>query len=213
MKEFDELIEVADKLNSPNGCPWDIKQTFQTLQPYVLEEAYELLEALDENSDEMIIEELGDLFYHVIFFSMVAQREGRFQLKEVIRLEKEKLIRRHPHVFSEEKAESIEEVYRVWEEIKAIEKKERKSLLDGIPKTADIFHKAQKILEKIHRHELDYLLKDEKQTDELEDQIAEGLTKYLFLAATHKIDSERVLRKKVKELESSFRKWEERVLD
>ena len=84
MKEFKDLMEVADLLNSEKGCPWDLEQTFETLLPYVLEEAHEVLEAVDEGKDEDIIEELGDLFYTVVFYAKVAEREKRFTLKEIL---------------------------------------------------------------------------------------------------------------------------------
>lgn len=142
MKEFDELIEVADTLMGPGGCPWDHKQTFASLKPYVLEEAHEVLEAVDRQEDKEMIEELGDLLYTVIFYAKIAQKEKRFSIREILTAIKEKLIRRHPHVFGDASNE-MDEVVKNWEKIKKEEKKERKSPFDGIPKTLPSLHRAQ----------------------------------------------------------------------
>ena len=151
MKSFDELIEVSDVLNSPGGCPWDQKQTFASLRSYILEEAHEVLEAVDSGNDEDIIEELGDLFYTVIFYAKVAEREKRFTIRDIIDTLKVKLIRRHPHVFGEEKATSVEDVMRTWDKVKKEEKKHRTSALDGIPKTLPSIQRAQKIWHKMKK--------------------------------------------------------------
>lgn len=149
MESFKELIEISDILNSPGGCPWDQKQTFESLRPYVLEEAHEVLEAVDKGDEAEMIEELGDLFYTVIFYAKVAEREKKFSMKEIIEALKAKLIRRHPHVFGEEKAQSMEDIVRTWNRVKSEEKVDRKSALDGIPKTLPSLQKAQKILKKM----------------------------------------------------------------
>ena len=125
MYGFEELMEVAQTLNGPDGCLWDQKQTFQSLRPYVLEEAQEVVEAVDSDKNEEIIEELGDLFYTVIFYTMVAKREKRFSIQDVIETLKAKLIRRHPHVFGDAKAESMEEVIDIWNKVKKEEKKDK----------------------------------------------------------------------------------------
>src|SRR5579872_4545447 len=137
MKQFDALLEVADKLLSPGGCPWDRKQNFYSLQPYVLEEAHEVIEAVDSKDDKKIIEELGDLLYTVIFYGKLAELEGRFSLKEILEVIKEKLIRRHPHIFGDVKVEDADEVLRNWEAIKRQESghEKRKSAVDGVPPT------------------------------------------------------------------------------
>jgi len=151
MKEFASLLEVATVLNSPEGCPWDLEQTFASLRPYVLEEAHEVLEAVDTDDDQQMIEELGDLFYTVIFYAKVAERENRFSIKEILEQLRAKLIRRHPHVFGEEKAKSMEEVIQKWERVKDGENasKGRKSALDGIPITLPSLQKAQKLMGRI----------------------------------------------------------------
>ncbi|NGX37445.1 MAG: Nucleoside triphosphate pyrophosphohydrolase [Chlamydiae bacterium] len=154
MKSFEQLIEVAEILNSPGGCPWDLIQTFQSLRPYILEEAHEALEAVDRNEDEEIIEELGDLLYTVIFYAMVAKREKRFSLENILEALKAKLIRRHPHVFADTKVDSVEDVIRTWDNVKKEEKKDRKSPFDGIPKALPSLQRAHKILGRIKKHKV-----------------------------------------------------------
>src|SRR5262245_61857916 len=135
MGKFEDLLQVSDHLMGPNGCPWDKKQTFTSLQPYVIEEAHELMEAVDEDEDKKIKEELGDLLYTIIFYGKIAEKLNRFTIWDVIEGEKEKLIRRHPHVFGEGKAEDVQDVVKAWEKIKKEENKEkgRKHFLEGIP--------------------------------------------------------------------------------
>src|SRR5262245_61160019 len=123
MKEFDELLEIADTLLGPNGCPWDKAQTYDTLKPYILEEAHELLEAIDLGDPVKIKEELGDCFYALLFLAKLAEQNEIFNIRDVFQLMLEKLIRRHPHIFGGVKVESSEDVVRNWEEIKKKEGK------------------------------------------------------------------------------------------
>src|ERR1700720_2855460 len=122
MEQFDELLHVAEKLLSPEGCPWDLKQTFQSLQPYVLEEAHEVIEAVDLDDDQKIVEELGDLLYTIIFYGKLAEKTRRFSMEQIVSTVKEKLIRRHPHVFGDVNVENVDEVVSNWEKIKKQEK-------------------------------------------------------------------------------------------
>lgn len=147
MKEFDELLDVATKLNGPGGCPWDQSQTFDSLRPYILEEAHEALEAIDEGKDEEIVEELGDLLYTVLFYGKIAEKEKRFSIQDILRSIKEKLVRRHPHVFGDASNE-MEEIKKNWEKIKLEEKKERKTPFDGIPKSMPSLHRAQMVFDR-----------------------------------------------------------------
>ena len=122
---MDELIEVAETLMGPEGCFWDKKQTIHSIQAYFLEEAYEVLEAIDSGDQEKIIEELGDLLYVIIFCAKIAEKEKKFLLKDVFLSVKEKLIRRHPHVFGDAKIETIDELSKQWERIKTLKKVEK----------------------------------------------------------------------------------------
>ena len=120
-----QLIDVVAKLRSPDGgCPWDLAQTQQTLTPYVIEEAYEVVEAIASGNQKEVAEELGDLLLQVILQAQIATEENKFSLKEVVEGISQKLIRRHPHVFSDVEATSIEQVKQNWEQIKAEEKGE-----------------------------------------------------------------------------------------
>ncbi|WP_420485248.1 nucleoside triphosphate pyrophosphohydrolase [Iningainema tapete] len=120
-----ELIDVVAKLRSPDGgCPWDLAQTPQTLKPYVIEEAYEVVDAINSGDKNAIQEELGDLLLQVILQAQIASEYGQFSLKEVVQGISQKLIRRHPHVFGDVSVQSVDEVRQNWEQIKAAEKGE-----------------------------------------------------------------------------------------
>ncbi|GAB4190562.1 MAG: hypothetical protein Tsb0015_11880 [Simkaniaceae bacterium] len=128
MKIFDELLEVADQLNGPKGCPWDRKQTFESLQKYVLEEAEEVALAVSNKDYENLKEELGDLLYTIIFYAKIASKKKLFTIEDIISGVKEKLVRRHPHVFGEEEILDAESVSKRWQEIKEEERKQKNSL-------------------------------------------------------------------------------------
>lgn len=151
MDPFKNLLAIVDKLLSPEGCPWDREQTFFNLQPYLLEEVHELLEAIDAMEGPKISEELGDVLYTLIFIAKLGEKQGLFTLNDSIRTLSEKLVRRHPHVFGSVKAETSEEIVKNWETIKKGEFKDRKSALDGIPPKLPALPKAQKIIRKINR--------------------------------------------------------------
>lgn len=126
------LVEVVAALRAPDGCPWDRAQTLESIKPYTLEETYELLEAIDSGDDDAIAEELGDVLLQVVLDAQIAADEGRFTLLEVVDGITEKLIRRHPHVFSDAAAETAADVSRHWDHAKRQEKP-RDSVLDGVP--------------------------------------------------------------------------------
>lgn len=128
------LCEVIAKLRSPEGCPWDRQQTLATIKPYTLEETYELLEAIDSDDNVAIQEELGDVLLQVVLDSQIASDERRFQFIDVVKTITEKMIRRHPHVFGNEVAETTDDVKKHWHAAKNSEKSERQSRLEGIPK-------------------------------------------------------------------------------
>src|SRR5215472_6475095 len=119
---FDKLVAVMNRLRAPGGCPWDREQTHTTLRTYLIEEAYEVLDALDSADDAKFAEELGDLLLQVLFHAQIAREESRFSIADVIREIYEKMIRRHPHVFDEKRAKDAAEVLRNWEIIKRKER-------------------------------------------------------------------------------------------
>src|SRR5437762_13473128 len=142
---FEKLVALQQRLRAPDGCPWDREQTHSTLRTYLIEEAYEVLDALESGEDAKFAEEMGDLLLQIVFHSQIASEEGRFTVSDVIREIHDKMIRRHPHVFGETRAKDSKEVLRNWEQIKAEERraskvqsgsgeggKEAPSLLDGV---------------------------------------------------------------------------------
>ena len=156
MASIDELLEVMAKLRGPGGCPWDQEQTHESIRPQVLEECYELLEAIDEADDSLMREELGDVLLHVVFHSQLAKERGVFSFEEVARGIVDKLIRRHPHVFGDQNIDTSEKVLKKWQELKAQEKPERKSVLDGIPKALPALMEAQEVQKKAGRVGFDW---------------------------------------------------------
>jgi MazG family protein len=143
--QFEALVSLQGRLRAPGGCPWDRRQTHETLRTYLLEEAYEVLEAIDKADPRELSEELGDLLLQVLFHAELAREAGRFDISSVIRSIHDKLVRRHPHVFGDVKADTPEQVVQNWELLKAEERRGRSkaaakdqispSALDGIPRT------------------------------------------------------------------------------
>ena len=143
---FEKLVALQKRLRARNGCPWDREQTHATLRTYLIEEAYEVLDALQSGEDAKFAEEMGDLLLQIVFHSQIAAEEGRFTVVDVIREIHEKMVRRHPHVFGTKRAKDSAEVLRNWEQIKAKErqaqkagstsheKKQATSVLDGVPR-------------------------------------------------------------------------------
>src|SRR5437879_2906433 len=120
---FEKLVAVQARLRAQNGCPWDREQTHQSLRTYLIEEAYEVLEALESGNDAKFAEEMGDLLLQIVFHSQIAREEGRFTVSEVIREIHDKMVRRHPHVFGKTRAKDSAEVLRNWEQIKGEERR------------------------------------------------------------------------------------------
>jgi MazG family protein len=120
--EFDKLVRLVARLRAPGGCPWDREQTHETLKPMMIEEAYEAVEAIDQADDEEFKGELGDLLLQVVFHSQIAAEERRFAIAEVLQTVAAKMIRRHPHVFGDDRAETADDVLRSWEAIKSAER-------------------------------------------------------------------------------------------
>lgn len=145
-EKFAQLVEIMARLRSTEGCPWDREQTHQSLRPYLLEETYEVLEALDQQNDAELCKELGDLLLQVVFHAQIAGESGSFTLGEVIAGITEKLIRRHPHVFGEEKVNSASEQHALWEKLKKAEGKI--SVLDGVPTALPALQRAQRLQQK-----------------------------------------------------------------
>ena len=139
------LLDLMARLRAPGGCPWDREQTPVTLKPQLLEECYEVLEAIDSGSSSHLVEELGDLLLHVVFQAQIAREAGDFTFADVADGIADKLVRRHPHVFGDEKAGSAGEVVTLWNELKKAEKPERESALDGVPRALPALMRAEQL--------------------------------------------------------------------
>jgi tetrapyrrole methylase family protein/MazG family protein len=146
---FQRLIQVMAVLRAPGGCPWDRRQTHHSLKPYLVEEAYEALEAIDQKDMKAFQEELGDVLLQVVFHAQIAAEKGHFDLRDVANTLAEKLERRHPHVFGDAGKSTVRQVNARWEQIKKAEKPERKSPLEGLPKSLPALHRAQRMHEKL----------------------------------------------------------------
>lgn len=219
------LHSLMAQLRSPTGCPWDLEQTPESLIPYIIEEAYELVEAIDTKQPGPICDELGDLLLQVVFQSRIYEERGHFDLADVADAISEKLIRRHPHVFDGEAAHSMDELNARWDHIKTQEhnrKGEPRSTLGGIPASLPALIRARKLTEKASRAGLDWpdhhtvLAKVEEELEELRQAMKTGtpddreaeLGDLLFaisnLGRTLGIDPESALRKSLNRFESRF---------
>jgi len=146
-EKFEELITIVKRLKAPDGCPWDREQTNASLLPYFLEEAYEVIESVDNENWFELKEELGDILLHVIFQAVLAEENGHFNINDSLDNVNEKLVRRHPHVFGDAKADKAFHAKQNWEAEKHKEKN-RKSRLDGVPKTLPALIRAQRLQQK-----------------------------------------------------------------
>ncbi|OGQ05339.1 MAG: nucleoside triphosphate pyrophosphohydrolase [Deltaproteobacteria bacterium RIFCSPLOWO2_01_44_7] len=213
-EKFEKLAEILATLRGPNGCPWDKEQTYKDINPYLLEESHEVVEAIDNNDFESLKEELGDLLVHILFHCQLAKEENKFTAVDVINSACEKLIRRHPHVFGGDKAKTTQEVLVNWEKIKQQENKDkRKSILDGLPKTIPALLKAFRLGEKSSRVGFDWedqkgiwnKVKEEmeeleqalatKNSEQIEQEYGDLLLTLANLARFLKLDPETSLRK------------------
>jgi tetrapyrrole methylase family protein/MazG family protein len=162
--DIQKLVDLVARLRGENGCPWDREQTRESLKPMLIEEAYEVLDALDGASPAELKEELGDLLFQVIFHAQIAQEKGEFRLADIIDRLHEKMVRRHPHVFGGADLRTADDVLRNWEDIKAAERGTSsssrsdsvKSLLDGIPPRLPALHQAFQMTAKASRVGFDW---------------------------------------------------------
>lgn len=206
VEEFKKLLSVTDELLGPEGCPWDREQTVVSMRESVLEEACEVIEAIDEGNNSELAEELGDLLYNVLFFCKLAEKEGRFSTVDAMRGIREKLVARHPHVFGGKKLEDMEAIIDQWERIKKEEKSHRESLLDGIPKGLPALARAYKIAKKMER--ADYDFQTEEDLFESEEELGKLLWIVVRQARQQEINPETALRKEMVNQEKAFREWE-----
>ncbi len=154
-KTFDDIVSLARRLRAPGGCPWDREQTLGSLRAYVLEEAYEVIQAIELGDTEGLIEELGDFLFQVVFISQIASEEGKFDVGDVTQRLHDKLVRRHPHVFGEKKAKDAADALRTWNAEKLKEKKGKPGL-EEIPRAMPSLMRAQRVGEKAARVGFDW---------------------------------------------------------
>ena len=147
----DRLLEIMARLRAPDGCAWDREQTPATLKPQMLEECYEVIDAIDSGSTGDLTEELGDLLLHIVFQAQIGREEGKFDFSQVATGVADKLIRRHPHVFGDQKTDDPAKIVAQWNELKKAEKPERSSALDGVPRALPALMRAE-ALQKKARH-------------------------------------------------------------
>jgi tetrapyrrole methylase family protein/MazG family protein len=152
---FDALMSIVDRLRSPGGCPWDLEQTHQSLKRNLLEECYEVLEAIDDGDPKKVSEEMGDLLAQVAFHADIAKRAGHFTIGDVLDQVNQKLVRRHPHVFGDVKVSDVQEVERNWERLKR-EEGSRSSPVDGVPGDMPSLAQAQLMQDRVARGGFDW---------------------------------------------------------
>jgi MazG family protein len=153
---FERLVELMARLRAPDGCPWDREQTLESLRPFILEEAYELVDAIDAANMQSIREELGDLLLEVLFVSHVCSEESDFSIRDVMSLLEDKLIRRHPHVFGTRSASNAKEALASWEDMKDAEKAKAPSLLGDVPRALPALTRALKLSTRAAREGFDW---------------------------------------------------------
>ena len=224
--ELRRLINIVSKLRSPEGCPWDIEQTPESMIPFLLEEAYEVVESIEDGKQEDILAELGDLLLNIVMQAQMAEEKNEFQLRDTIYSINEKLIRRHPHVFGDDNSKSrrIEDARENWEKVKKSEG--RKSWIDGVPKNLPGLIRAQRIQEKASTVGFDWddvapaLAKSHEEIDELLEVWLEGnqersreefgdvLFSIVNVGRLMKIDSETSMRQAIDKFDARFRALE-----
>ena len=156
-RSFDDLVRLMTTLRGPNGCPWDRKQTLESLKPFVIEESYEVVDAIDTNDRAALLEEIGDFLLQAVFITELTREEGSFDVYDSITAIHDKLVRRHPHVFADAEAKDAEEVLVNWEKLKSEErKKENKGVLSGVPASLPALLKASRLTEKAARVGFDW---------------------------------------------------------
>ena len=180
-RTFDELVALMTTLRGPQGCPWDRKQTLQTLKPFVIEESYEVVDAIDRDDRHDLKEELGDFLLQAVFIAELTREEGSFDINDAVTAIHDKLVRRHPHVFGEVEAHDAEQVLVNWEKLKNEERKaENKSVLAGVPQSLPALLRASRLTEKAARVGFDWrraedvFAKLEEEIGEVREAIALG---------------------------------------
>ena len=208
---IEDLLAVMARLRSPTGCPWDREQSHLTLRFHAVEEVYELMDAIEAGDDNEMTEELGDLLLQVVFHCQLASERGAFDFEDVSRRIVDKLIRRHPHVFGNSDAKTVDAVWAQWEQIKKAEKQgtkhHRPSALDGIPKHLPALLRAEKLVKKARKAKL-LATVDRKSTRRSKGEIGRRLFALAELAQSRGWSAEELLRAEAKKRERQWRSAE-----
>ncbi len=222
---FEELLSIMRRLRK--DCPWDREQTNDSIKGHTIEEAYEVVEAIDDGNDDELRLELGDLLLHVVFHSQIAEDEGRFNIDDVLGAIIEKLVRRHPHIFGDTTVADSTEVLRNWEQIKMDEGRE--SVIDGVPRSLPALLKAHRMQDKAskigfdweHREdvwkkvqeELDELRDavERKNSNDIEEEVGDLLFSLVNFSRFIKVNPEDALRRTISKFDRRFRHVERRV--
>jgi MazG family protein len=216
-EKFQKLVSIMERLRGPGGCPWDREQTFDSIKPYTLEETYEVLQAIDDRDWPELTEELGDFLLQAVFYAQMASEQNLFRIDDALDAINSKLVRRHPHVFGEESAQSPDDVMQIWGRVKESEQqkksKPREGLLDGVPRATPALVEAQQIASKAANAGFDWENPDQvldklneelaefaearrnASHDQLEDELGDMLFVLVNLARFVKVDPEQALRR------------------
>jgi ATP diphosphatase len=234
--DIKQLLQVMQRLRDPDeGCPWDKQQTFASLVPHTLEEAYEVADCIERHDDTDLCDELGDLLFQVVFYAQIASEKKLFEFNDVVAAIVDKLIRRHPHVFADDKIDSVARQTEAWEEHKRQERTKKSSStevmseLDGVLKSMPALVRAQKLQRRAARSGFDWdeledvyakLSEEEAEVrvavatadqDKVEDEIGDLLFAGVNLARFLDVDAEQALRRATNKFERRFRTVEQRV--
>lgn len=227
--EFARLVETVAKLRSPEGCPWDREQTHDSLKRYAIEETYEVIEAIESGVPDKLEDELGDLLLQVLLHAEIASESRQFDIADVCRRIREKLVRRHPHVFADTQVSGVQDVLHNWEQIKRAEPgyDERTSVLDGVPAALPALMRAAKLSKKAAKTGFDWPdarsiidnLKEETaeleealergDRDEIASEIGDALFTLVNIARWTQVDPEEALRDMLERFTNRFRKIED----
>jgi len=236
MDNLQKLLDIMAQLRDPkDGCAWDVEQTFETIAPYTVEEAYEVAEAIDNNDMDALKDELGDLMFQAVFHARMAEEAGYFNFSDVIDAISDKMIRRHPHVFGDENYRDAEEQTVAWEEQKARERaeKKQKSILDGVTVGLPALTRAVKLQKRAARVGFDWpstsgvidklneemlelseeLIADKQDQEKIEEEFGDMMFVYANLARHLKIDPEQALKKANNKFTRRFNKIEQEIVN
>ncbi|MFQ6003692.1 MAG: nucleoside triphosphate pyrophosphohydrolase [Candidatus Zixiibacteriota bacterium] len=227
---FNNLVKLMSKLRSKHGCPWDRVQTHKSLSPYLIEECYEVLDTIEAKDDQKLKEELGDLLLQIVFHARIAKERKKFDIYEVIDHLHQKLIERHPHVFTDKKKVASEEVLKNWEHIKlAASRAKNRSILSGLPRHLPALLKAYRLQEKVARFDFDWEKTDEiflkieeeikelkkahrkRRREEVEEELGDILFSWVNLCRHLEINPESALRKTIGKFVKRFNYIERRL--